>query len=119
MSNHASRSELMSIREAMLKAADQIEQHPETFDFYSSNIPGCGTPGCALGWTAAFRFGLSEGVDFFSGFDSLGRAVGFDNGSDFYDQMNDIAGSSDWTDEATLCASVMRQYADKYHPAQP
>ena len=43
----------MNIRQALLKAADSIEQHPKLFSFHSCELPNeCGTPGCALGWLA-------------------------------------------------------------------
>jgi hypothetical protein len=48
----------MNIYNAIMKAADQVETHPESFDFWVNDIPErCGSPGCALGWIG-FYLGL-------------------------------------------------------------
>lgn len=108
----------VSIREAILRAADHIEANPGEFRFSSIRVPsgiGCGTPGCAIGWTA-----------FFGGFDQtpigfrkcVVALVGVDDGGEFYDRMTRISGEwSAWTRDANGCASALRLYADKYHPA--
>jgi hypothetical protein len=103
----------MEIRAAMLKAADQIERAPDSFDFHSSNIPNdksCGTPGCALGWVAAFRFGQND--------TAFWRERSFDLVVDctawtFYSRMDDF--DADWAVDAARCAAALRAYADKYH----
>ena len=46
----------MNLRNAILQAADTIEQNPSLFEFTSVQRPDpeCGTPACALGWIAAY-----------------------------------------------------------------
>jgi len=106
----------MNIREAILEAADSIEQYPELFYFGSIANPDfdCGTPGCALGWIA-FHCGITKGIaiDRFSEVTTL-LGFGPDNDDQFYDRMTDI--HCNWRNDAPDCASALRKYADKYHP---
>jgi hypothetical protein len=110
----------MNVRTAMLKAADSIERNPLDFDFDSIRLPdGCGTPSCALGWTA-----FHLGVALPSPCKAAGDAMGIPNSAVFYERMNDLTGGGDyckrhrWKDDATVCAATLRLYADKYHPAE-
>lgn len=105
----------MNIRQAILSAANSIEQYPKLFDFNSTIIPNdCDTPGCALGWVAyhlGSKYLVSAGItwksDSFTGDDGL-----------FYKNMNHICGSDAWKTSASECSSSLRIYADKYHPTQ-
>jgi hypothetical protein len=54
----------MEIYDAIMKAADQIEWHPETYAFYANEVPGCCTKGCLLGWIGYFM-GVRAGADVF------------------------------------------------------
>lgn len=110
----------MNIRDAILKAADHIEQNPLKFDFWASDIPtGCGTPGCALGWIAHF-----SGAQTTCAHDSRWAApvhvfcedfLGL-HPEEFYEKIEDL--SSEWRSDASACATGLRAYADKYHPAE-
>lgn len=112
----------MSTRQAMYSAADSIEQNPEMFDFGSLSIPGCGLPGCALGWTA-HHLGMRG-----NGLAKVCLALGLpllpkyaDEGDcwramTFYDRMDAL--SNDWHSNAIECSKALRLYADKYHPAE-
>lgn len=97
------------MRDAILKAADHIESHPETFHFMATDIPhACDSPGCALGW-----------VGFFAGIDAnrvgqVADAMSI-NTCDFYDQMDKYAGR-EWIDRPELCAVALRGYANEFHP---
>lgn len=107
----------MNIREAILRAADHIERNPGEFDFqrtYTPSAPGCGTPGCALGWIGCFLGLKSDAstVDVAVAMGITGRLVA---SWTFYDRMEEI--SRDWHITAGVCAKTMRLYADKYHPA--
>lgn len=102
----------MNIREAILKAADHIEANPGLFNFEYITVPGCGSPGCALGWIGAF-YGIQAdeticrmSVDVM-GIDSL----------EFYGRMREIA-RGNWRETAAGCAANLRLYANKYHPEQ-
>jgi hypothetical protein len=105
----------VTIREAILRAADHIEANPGEFDFWSARTPdhpGCGTPGCALGWIQSFHgFRVCVGHGVFSG---AAGALGVDEG-DFYERM--MAFDRGWYRNAKRCACALRLYADKHHPA--
>jgi hypothetical protein len=126
----------MNIRDAILKAADHIERNPGEFNFGSTKIPdgpGCGTPGCALGWIGAFC-GVVEAANKVQDIDSCyygWRCIALvcsetDNGKQkplmrmdsgqFYARMSGLV--SDWMCRADACARALRLYADKYHPAE-
>lgn len=118
----------MEIRQAILKAADWIEKHPEQFSFGSIQVGGCGSPGCALGWISHFG-GAIHGKHYYNwaarDFMKLApetqaacgallpeiRAAEFT----FYNRMHVL--KRDWQWSAPDCAKGMRLYADKYHPA--
>ena len=115
-------------REAILKAADHIEAHPELFKFSETEIPHvCGTPGCALGWIGYFGLRLKDGYNSFNdaaqNFLSLpaekqARAINEYRESAcayaFYNRMEEF--SNYWMHSAKECAYALRLYADKYHP---
>jgi hypothetical protein len=110
----------MQIRDAILAAASHIERNPGEFAFSSINIPdgpGCGTPGCAIGWIAAFRKGEYQS---FNGkaWNAVCNPMGI-NDSLFYDRMCVLDGGHEWKHDAARCAGALRAYAYKYHPARP
>lgn len=111
----------MNIRQAILRAADQIERNPDTFNFLSTDVPGsCGTPGCALGWIGHFmgRKGVFNEVCDVMTLSVLGSVTGDRGEFDFYRRMDALHGFAVWRDSAAKCASAMRLYADKYHPQE-
>ncbi len=110
----------VTLRQAILSAADHIESHPETFDFPETCVPhDCGSPGCALGWIA-FAVGRRSG-SCHTAVEDIGLGV-----DHFYETMNALNSQfeqrtgdcSNWMDEATLCATLMREYAEKHYPVQ-
>jgi hypothetical protein len=105
----------MNIRQAILKAADHIERHPAEFNWNSCDMPGCGTPGCAIGWIGYFYFGgkavKHERHYLLSTISNT--ALGVSSGM-FYGRMDDFVIS--WTEDAVRCAVALRGYANKYHP---
>ena len=109
----------MTVREAILKTADSIERHPRLFNFSScvTANPDCGTPGCALGWLA-FHLGVA-GNNFTKVCELIGLTDSLDNSNhgQFYSRMNALDAGREWKVSAALCATTLRQYADKYHPA--
>lgn len=109
----------MDIRTAILKTADHVEHNPGEFNFWSLSIPqrpGCGTPGCALGWIATFmgRRDRKDGRLERTSRDFLRIAA-----TTFYDRMDTLCGDDAWRRSASLCAATLRKYADKYYPAAP
>ena len=113
----------MNIRQAILKAADSIEQYPKLFDYNSCKCPnyGCGTPGCALGWIG-FHLGRAVKVNgarqgkFENGLDDIASFTTDDGDAvTFYNRMHGISRFS-WQKNAAKCAKALRLYADKYHP---
>ena len=108
----------MNVRQAILKAADSIEQNPHLFNFGSTEVAGCNTPGCALGWIACHLGQAKEGQYFEA--PTLGALLGLkDNGrpwagANFYDLMDEF--SEQWHEDAAKCSAALRLYADKYHP---
>lgn len=99
--------ETMNIRQAILKAADSIEQYPKLFEWKSVSVanPECGTPGCAIGWICR-HLGHSHWEP--------NKVVGIKD-CDFYERMNEIHHDA-WKRDHKICADILRIYADKYHP---
>lgn len=108
----------MNLREATLKAADQIEQHPETFDFMSCHLPdlSCGTPGCALGWIAIFagirppksELGDANTIGFIAAEMKVSQ-------SEFYGRMDECCDmDTEWIDNPAVCAKGLRIYAERF-----
>lgn len=108
----------MSIRNAILAAADHIERNSGTFNFMAGVVPhDCKSPGCAIGWVAHFagsaRLGYSEACTEIFGF----------HRHDFYRRLSDLTGDEGkllgkWSKDAMTCALGLRLYADKFH-AEP
>lgn len=103
-----------------MKAADQIEKKPHLFSWSSCDVGGCKTPGCAVGWIAAFR-GQKAGNAF-----QAELALGV-HAPTFYERMDGLCGKpvpvdhwGPWKDSASECARVLRLYAARYHaPEKP
>lgn len=117
----------MNIYDAIMKAADQIEEAPASFNFMSTRIPDrCGSPGCALGWIGLFA-GRPKGVQWWSFAAVATHVLGLPDSTDFYHRMDDLTpfvrrltGESwQWRDNAKDCARNLRLYANKYHAVDP
>lgn len=117
----------MNVYSAIMKAADHIEQNPGEFNFRSVRVPeapGCGTPGCALGWIGTFAEVKDET------YESISLVVGNDTDRElwavknpllnldavtFYERMEALGGGNSWRRSNTECARVLRVYAERYH----
>jgi len=106
---------------AIMKAADFIETHPDEFDYDAISKPHpCKTPGCAFGWIGYFA-GLSKKCAISSyTLQVVAKALGFNyeehcmhDGHPFYARLEDL--SPGWKDGAAVCAKALRLYAAKYH----
>jgi len=104
----------MNIRQAILKAANSIEQYPELFHFSSIDNPdiSCGTSGCALGWVRLHLHGQKETQTISETAKELGINTAIPEFI-FYDRMKSFDVS--WRRNAKTCAITLRLYADKYH----
>jgi len=94
--------------EAIMKAANQIEKHPETYSFSSSEGADCGTPGCMWGWVGFF-LGIEKCDSYMAKVSDVvghGWEVPFHLGAD----VGLLAGLS--AEDAAKC---LRLYAEKYH----
>lgn len=102
----------MNIREAILAAADWIQNNPDDFNFKSVEVPSCGTPGCAIGWIDAFS-GVRPGT-VIACKDSPIKSTW-----KFYMDMDSASGDTNWQRSAQSTAKALRCYADKLYPAEP
>lgn len=120
--NLLTRRILVDIRQAILNAADLIEKSPDRYDFYSNDKPGCGTPGCMLGWIGHFMgVPASRGVLPYTA--AVSRALGFEGASahhEFVSQLLDVCHplSLHPLIGKHEVSKSLRLYADKYHPAE-
>lgn len=103
----------MKIRQAILMAADSIEQNPNIYNFSSGHVPPCGSPGCLLG-LIGFHFGVKVGE---CNVQTCDKVFGFTNTGTLYERMCDLSGG-DWMSKPDEAVKVLRLYADKYHPSQ-
>lgn len=118
---------LMNTYQAILRAADHIQQQPQLFDFERTRIPrDCHTPGCALGWIGFFAGRTQARIPSMLGLSFLHRGIAIvtpDAGSEpvipvsareFYERMDRLA-TCDWRHDAGQCANALRLYAATYH----
>jgi hypothetical protein len=107
-------------REAILKAADHIEKHPELYDFFKHDIPADGQRGCLLGWIGRFAGMPAEvyGAASRNPLEFAARKVGFHDSTSFYGRMHmhGHAGSSwqqgtGWAYNAEDAANALRSLA--------
>ncbi len=111
----------MNIRQAILKAADSIEQNPKIYSFnQGSKTIGQAGNGCMLvviGQVANIRL-VS---DVYS--NDVARHLGYCNWGDFVNKCSEIAceymkNHRKWLsyERPEIAPMVLRLYADKYHP---
>lgn len=132
----------VNIRQAILSAADQIERHPESFNFMVGGIPHQDGPlskwswdgrpnircvGCTLGWISHFvarqlpgSLRTYGGAPFFFACRDMPELKATypysgDRTHRFYTMMDDITGGRHWREDPALCAQSMRKYADMFH----
>lgn len=118
----------MNFYRAIMMAADHIEQHPESWNYFRCTVPSCGTEGCALGWIGYFA-GMSGEIS------GVAKAMGLSHPKyrewQFYDRIQEIVGAPSlseigWgfgvdeqfflrTASTPEIARVLRIYAKKYH----
>jgi len=103
----------MNIREAMLKAADHIEQQPQSYNFRSVESPACGAPGCMWGWVGHYLGVKKKRAEAYSS--SVTEAVGhhWSNIANFGDRHG-----LDPRRCAADAAKTLRLFADAEFPAE-
>lgn len=100
----------MSIREAILKAADHIEANPHLYNFCFCLVPGMyGNQGCMMAWTAYFM-GYAPGT---CSQETAGEYLGVST-VEFLGRT----GKHGSRMVAENAVKDLRHYADKYHPAE-
>lgn len=105
----------MNLREAILKAADHIENNPAQFNYGCISVPECGTQACAAGWICFF-LDVPAGQNA-AGLELADTALGIPY--DEFDHRMDIMSAIDgdngrWMRDASACAKALRRYADDY-----
>lgn len=107
----------MNIRQAILSAADSIEQNPDLYRFttWATANPDCGIPGCALGWIS-YHLGMAGEIPTSGVYAALGIGSGFP--ALLFTHLRDAVGHGEWKTSAPECAKALRQYADIHHPEQ-
>jgi hypothetical protein len=106
----------VEIYDAIMKAATTIDAQPENFNFHTTDIPrgpGCGTPGCALGWIGHY-LGMSRN-EVFATVAKLLFNTNIHSDDAFYTRMDALHGGESWRFSAPACAAALRLYAAKYH----
>ena len=113
----------MNIRQAILKAADHIEQNPAHFKYVSNDRPNpdCGTPGCMLGWIGVFLNMQPAGWSTWAG--DVARAIGTTHSEFVHGFVHPMVVEHKlWVHEnpnaAKNAAKLLRIYADRHHPAE-
>lgn len=101
----------MKVYNAIMKAADHIERHPELFNFIEVRVPDCKTPACAAGWISHFMGHEPVGQGITSGVTD----VAFDTPYGVFTSRMDILKKHVWRFDPKICADTMRLYAETYH----
>lgn len=106
----------MNLYNAIMQAANFIDQNPEQFVFMETDIPGhCGSPGCALGWIHYFSriksTQYAHSIDAEALFPQDRGRMDFA----FYARMDLVGENFRWRHDAHQCARTLRLYAEKYH----
>lgn len=122
----------MNIFDAIMRAADQIEWHPELWDYDCVDVPTCDGGGCALGRIGYF-LGIRGHVE------NVAEAMGLFHPTypewEFYNRIQAIVGEPSieemwprWADDHRFLlanapvaeiARALRAYAHKYHAPKP
>jgi hypothetical protein len=103
----------MNVYEAIMRAGDHIERHPDLFKFSRFCIPKRGSPGCALGWIG--HFAGMEAAYTGAGMRVPKEVLGLDGDTTFYQLMGKLSGGGGWRYDAEICARTLRAYAAKHH----
>jgi hypothetical protein len=103
------------IRGAILSTAKLFEEKPDLWNWSNTQVPDCGTPGCALGYIGtALEIPAGKAVVWVE--EVLGYKDIFSVQSKFYADMNDASRDYGWNLSASGASKALRAYADKYFP---
>lgn len=110
-------TETVSVRTAILRAADYIQAHPDHFHYANINIPNhCETKACAAGWVAHFM-GKPESASVMD--DGICESIFGVQYWEFDERMDNLEPRRDgisWMHDPLGCAETLRAYANAYHP---
>lgn len=113
----------VSVREAILKAADWIQEHPDSYNFMATEIPHCGSKGCLIGWVGHF---LERPAGENSWSDGCEKIMGI-NLEQFNKRLIEICKENGYEENCVWAyqtqpkqaARILIFYANQYHPAKP
>lgn len=101
----------MEIYNAIMAAADHIEQNPSLWFFKNVRVPDCNTPACAVGWIGHFA-GINSGLSI----QDVCPLLNVRSDMAFYEQVDTVGVHlHSWTEPAEV-ARGLRLYAARYHP---
>lgn len=99
----------VSVKQAVLLAADFIENNPESYYFGEDVKPThCGGQGCMLGWIGFFA-GAKEWRAYYISIEVLDTAE-----DTFYARISELVNKSNFTGSAKVAARGLRKYAEEY-----
>lgn len=104
----------MNIRQAILKAADQIERDPGSYRWWTFDQQPCGTPMCMFGWIGHFM-GMPVGV----WNTDVAKQIGLRFTDELYEFVTGPSPDRDWRKvmKTDVVAASMRRFADARYPA--
>lgn len=113
----------VTIRTAILQAADHIEAHPSALAFFNGRVPdNISGDGCPLAWVGFF-FGMEKDKPVAMRSHRMIQEMFPDSGykalEAFFRRMDEFLPERlhfVWANNAKVCAKTLRKYADKYHP---
>lgn len=96
----------------MLQTVALLRERPELFDYWETNVPECGSPGCVIGLIGCLS-GVTPGVDID---DAVAKNVlGLNTASQFYELMGQAAaGRGLWHKHANSAADALEKLAAEW-----
>lgn len=106
----------MKPRDILLRAADHIEQHPQSYRFSKTVLPTRSEPtGCLIGWMAHcaghwswFGAARADGA-------RCKKLIGVDEQT-FFNLLRQFSQSWNWSSDPFDAVLALRCYANTYHP---
>ena len=112
----------MNIRQAILKAADSIEERPSRFNYGSPFVPkSMDDTGCPIAWIGYFaprKYTFFNLIPLFKPYypDFVCRMYLSHNEDEFLEEMQLLSGDEFWRINHKSAICGLRAYAAKYYP---